>query len=149
MMKLKFTQRPMPVLAEHRTLYKISQILLVLHLCGRAEKCSLLKLHLFNWALKSERRLASLKEASRKGVLTLPVWGFDPALAIALKFALEDQLVTALSTGVEISAKGQDFLSFLLKDKDLLSPEKTSLRIIGKGISEKMVDSVAKGWDAL
>lgn len=70
-------------------------------------------------------------------------------MAIALKFAVEDQLVTALSTGVEISAKGQDFLSFLLKDKDLLSPEKTSLRIIGKGISEKMVDSVAKGWDAL
>jgi len=149
MTKLKFTQRPTPVLAEHRTLYKIAQVLLILDVCGRARKCSVLKLHLFNWALKSDKRLKQLQDASRKGGLELPIWGFDPALAIALKYAIEDRIVSGEGGGVQVSENGNKLLEFLLQDKELLSREKNSLKMIGKGITEKMVDSVAKGWGVI
>ena len=146
MTRLKFTQRPTPVLAEHRTLYKIAQILLVLDICGRGRRSSVLKLHLFNWAMKSESRLKQLQLASRKGGLDLPIWGFDPALGVALKFAIEEQLIVGDSTAIEVSDAGIEFLNFIVKDKELLMREKVALRLIGKGVTEKMVESIAKGW---
>ena len=61
---LLFERKPSPVLAEHRPLYKIGQVLLILHLASRAGRSRLLRLHLFNWALKSVDRQKLLIHAS-------------------------------------------------------------------------------------
>ena len=144
---LRFERRPAPVLPEHRPLYKIAQVVLVLHLSSRAGKSSLTKLHLFNWALKSAERRQRLSQAARTKSLNVTAWGFDPALAIALRYACAEEMIAAISSGYELTGRGQTFANSIMDDPDLLIEEKTLLKDVGKNINEGMVDVVAKGWE--
>lgn len=146
--RLKFQRRPAPVMAEHRPLYKICQILLVLHLASRGGKSSLLRLHLFNWALKRSDRGQLLKMASDTKVLNVTAWGFDPALAIALRYAIAEKLIRTISTGYELTDTGKLLAVDVAKDQVVFGRDKTLLLSVGKNITEAMVDSVAKGWEA-
>ena len=103
--RLRFVRRPSPVLVEHRPLYKITQLLLVLHMSSRGGKSTLPRLHLFNWALKSTDRIQKLLDAAKAKVLHMTAWGFDPALAIAIRFAVAESLVEATSTGYQLTEK--------------------------------------------
>jgi hypothetical protein len=147
MATLKFTSRPTPVLAEHRPIYRIAQCLLIIDICGRAQKCSLLKLHLINWALKSESRILALKAAILNKKLSIPVWGFDPALATALQIATEEGLLVTDDTGILISDAGVEFLAKIMDDPSSLAKEKTQLRQLGKKITEGMVSKTAREWE--
>ena len=147
MARLKFTHRPSPVLAEHRPLYKIAQALLMIDICGWGRKCSIIKLHLLNWSLQSPSRLELLKNAADNKKIVIPVWGFDPALAIALQLATEEKLLVIDGGGLKITEKGSIFLEEVVKDKDVLNSEKEALGQIGKGLTEPMVSAAAKGWE--
>lgn len=144
---LRFERRPAPVLPEHRPLYKIAQVILVLHLGCRAGKSSLTKLHLFNWALKSTERRQRLSQAARTKNLNVTAWGFDPALAIALRYACAEELIATTSSGYELTGRGQTFASLIMDHPDVMIEEKTLLGDVGKNITENMVDVVAKGWE--
>ncbi|MGV7205787.1 hypothetical protein [Xanthomonas citri] len=146
MSTLKFKLRPSPVLPEHRPLYKISQVLLTLFLACRSNRSSLLRLHLFNWALKSEERRNQLVVASRTKRLDLVTWGFDPMLANALTYAKASGLITANAKGYELTDDGELFAKELLSDNEVLVVEKTLLKEIGKSITEAMVDDASKEW---
>lgn len=145
---LRFERRPSPVLVEHRPLYKICQLLLVLHISSRGGKSTLPRLHLFNWALKRTDRIQKLVDAAKAKVLHITAWGFDPALAIAIRFAIAEDLVQTTTTGYQIADKGRAFIEAALEDADAFVTERARLREIGKDITETMVDTVAKGWDA-
>lgn len=147
MAKIKFTLRPSSVLAEHRPLYKIAQALLIIDTCGWGKKCSIIKLHLLNWSLKNSFRIELLQRAVQTQSLSLPVWGFDPALAIALQLSIEDGLLEFEGNSLCLTEKGSGFLKEVLKDKDALEFEKSSLKLIGKGLTESMVSTAAKGWE--
>lgn len=142
---LKFSRRPVPVLPEHRSVYKIAQVLLILHF-SRARKSSLLRLHLFNWAMKSPQRMQYLRDASQGGALLLPTWGFDPALAIALRYALAEKLIWQVANGYQLADKGSAFITDALKDQEIFFQERMDLAIVGKQVTETMVESVAKDW---
>lgn len=145
--KLKFERRPAPVLAEHRPVYKIVQILLVLHIASRAGRSKLPRLHLFNWALKSADRTQQLVDASNKKKLRVAAWGFDPALAIAVRYAIADELIRETQTGYEITDSGTEFAKTICGLPDVLTKDKKALEQIGKGITENMVEEIAKGWE--
>jgi len=147
MAKIKFTRRPSPVLAEQRPLYKITQALLIIEICGRGKRCSLLKLHLMNWALKSRSRISILEIAANNKKLTIPVWGFDPALAIALQFALEETILVVEGSSLKVTDKGNHLIKAVTNDETAFVKEKSHLKKIGKRITEEMVTSVSKGWD--
>ena len=66
MSKLTFHRKPMPLMAEHRPIYKITQLLLVLYLSSRGKKSSLIRLHLFSWVLKDEIRKKMLLESANQ-----------------------------------------------------------------------------------
>jgi hypothetical protein len=142
---LKFSRRPVPVLPEHRSIYKISQVLLVLQF-SRGQKSSLLRLHLFNWAMKSPKRMALLHKAAKGGELALPTWGFDPALVIALRYALAERLILAAANGYQLTDKGKAFIGDALKDVEIFKEEREYILSVGKLITETMVESVAKDW---
>lgn len=146
MTQLKFSRRPSPVLPEHRPVYKIAQVLLVLNY-SRAGRSSLLRIHLFNWALKSQQRMQTLRNAGKEGALLLPTWGFDPALAVALRYALAEKLIFQSPNGYQLSEKGNKFITDALKDQDVFSQERMDLAIVGKQITEKMVERVSKDWN--
>ncbi|WP_322065563.1 hypothetical protein [Burkholderia ubonensis] len=145
---LRFERRPSPVLAEHRPLYKIGQILLVLHLASRGGKSSLPRLHLFNWAFKADERQSLLVKAAEAKTLDVPAWGFDPILAIAIRFAIAEGLVREISTGYEITQPGEIFIKDALKDAGIFPEERAFLSQVGKSVTEQMVDATAKGWEA-
>lgn len=146
--RLRFERRPAPVLAEHRPMYKIGQVLLVLSIASRGSKSSLPRLQLFNWALKSPERQAQLQRAVERKELQVPAWGFDPALAIAVRIAIAEGLVAENSTGYETTETGELFVREILKDADLFGPERSFLSAIGKGLTEGMVETTASGWEA-
>lgn len=135
------------MMAEHRPLYKICQLLLVLHLTSRGGKSSLLRLHLFNWALKRPDRSKHLTSAASSKVLNVTAWGFDPALAIALRYAIAEGLVRTVSTGYELTDSGKIFAVAVANDQTIFVVDKAVLLAVGKNITEAMVDSVAKGWE--
>jgi hypothetical protein len=146
MSKLSFIQRRSPVLAEHRNIFKISQILLILHLCSRSGKASIPKLQLFNWALKKPHRQASLLNSTESSGLSITAWGFDPVLTIALKFAVAENLIDITSTGYGITDYGLIFAEKIMADTSLLKNEKKSLSAIGKSINESMIEAITKSW---
>lgn len=146
--RLRFVRRPSPVLVEHRPIYKITQLLLILQVSSRGGKSTLPRLHLFNWALKSTDRIQKLVDAAKVKVLHMTAWGFDPALAIAIRFALAENLVEPTSTGYQVTEKGRAFIAEVLKDADAFASERKLLAQIGKDITEAMVERVAKGWES-
>lgn len=146
--RLRFERRPSPILAEHRPMYKIGQVLLILSLASRGGKSSLPRLQLFNWAMKSAKRQQQLILAVGEKVLQVQAWGFDPALAIAVRLAIAEGLVDENSTGYEISAPGEFFVNEILKDNDLFGRERSFLSTVGKGLTEGMVEATASGWEA-
>lgn len=145
---LVFERRPAPVLVEHRPLYKICQILIVLRVSSRGGKSTLPRLHLFNWALKRTDRIQKLVEAAKAKALHITAWGFDPAVAIAMRYAVAEDLIKTSSTGYQITERGQSFIDEVLKDEGAFFQERALLKEIGKDITENMVEGVAKGWEA-
>ncbi len=128
-------------------MYKICQALLILHIAGHGEKCSLVKLHLMNWAIKTPRQVETMKLAADLGQISLPIWGFDPALSIALNLAYRDELITPTSTGFKLSTKGKELVKMIMSDKSVMIEEKAALLKIGKKITEDMVKTVSKEWE--
>jgi hypothetical protein len=144
---LKFKRQPAPVMAEHRPLYKICQALLVLHLASRGGKSRLARLHLFNWALKTPEHSELLKAAAKTKTLRIPAWGFDPALAIALRYAIAEGLIREVSSGYELTDAGKILIEEVIKNQDIFVFDKSVLTAIGKNITEAMVEEVAKDWE--
>jgi hypothetical protein len=89
--KLSFIQRPIPIPADYRPMYKIALLVLILRLCCRAETSTLLKLHLFSWALASDKNSSKLREYVTSNFKSdFSVWGIEPALNRALQLQSEN-----------------------------------------------------------
>lgn len=143
---IRFERRPSPVIPEHRPLYKIAQLLLILLICSRGGRSSSARLQLFNWALKRQRRCERLVKAASTRQIDLPAWGFDPALAIALRFAVGEKLLRSASKGYELTERGQAMAEDIRRDPEVFPREKEGLLKIGKGITEAMVEAASKEW---
>lgn len=146
--RLRFERRPAPIHAEHRPMYKIGQLLLILEIASRGGKSSLPRFQLFNWALKAKERQAQLTEAVETKELKVPAWGFDPALAFATRIAIAEGLVVNNAASYEISEAGVMLVKDILKDASLFGPERAFLSSLGKGLTEKMVEATSNGWES-
>lgn len=80
------------------------------------------------------------------GSLSLLTWGFDPALAIALRFAQAEGLLAQVSNGYALTEKGRDFIKNALKNPSIFATERAALAEVGRVITEGMVEQVAKDW---
>lgn len=146
MSQIEFSKRPTLVIPEHRRLYKIAHISLVLSMCSRSGKSSLARLQLFNWALKTGERRRLLIDAAGKSRLNVPVWGFDPALIIAVKYSVAEGLIRHDGNGYALTAAGESFSKRIRADNEVLFEDKEFFSVVGKKITEAMVDQVAKSW---
>lgn len=144
--KMRFIQRPAPVFVEHRPIYKIGQILLILYLSSRGFKSSLTRLQLFNWLIKERVRKDKVILSIKKNKLDVYAWGFDPALTIALRYAIAEKLIDEDVDSFKLTNKGVNYCMKIIEDENLFEQEKIFLKAVKKSITEKMVDSAAKGW---
>lgn len=146
MNKLTFHRKPMPIMAEHRPLYKVTQILLVLYLASRGKKSSLIRLHLFSWALKEESRKNSLQKSANKEKILFDVWGVDPAVNIAIQFAVAQELIDRAGATYKLSNRGRKYIRDINK-KDLFYDDYKFLHSIGARITEQMVKEIVREWE--
>jgi len=135
----------MPIYADHRPLYKIAQILLVLAVSSRGGKSSMIRLHLFNWVMKENKRKDLLVNAAKNGGLNINVWGLDPFLNSAIQFALAERLVERCSNGISITEKGKVYIKIIQEDQ-ILDEEYLYFKSLGKRITETMIEKASESW---
>jgi hypothetical protein len=145
MSKVTFHRKPMPLMAEHRPIYKITQILLVLHLASRGKKSSLIRLHLFSWVLKDERRKEILTESVKYDKILFGVWGVDPAVNISLQYAEAEELIEKAGLSYRLTQRGAEYASKIdagmaFRDDYLF------LQSLGLKITEGMVQNIVGEW---
>ncbi|MGF1684969.1 hypothetical protein [Photobacterium minamisatsumaniensis] len=146
MSKLIFNRKKAAVIPELRPMYKVGKLLLILKLCCTGGKASLLKLHLFNWAMLEPQRLKALQLSAEKKELLLGIWGIDPSLNMALSYATSEGLLIRTKNGAyQLTAKSESFISGT-KLVELFDSEAHELKSIAKKITETMVTQAAKRW---
>jgi hypothetical protein len=87
-----------------------------------------------------------LEHAATAGALSTSGWGFDPAVPIALRFAVGDGLIEDVATGYLLTTAGERFSKSAVA-AGLLSDEQQVLQKISKKITETMVNEVARRWE--
>ena len=137
--KISFSKKPIPLPADYRPLYKIAQIVLILKLVCRSSSSKLLKLHLFSWALKSEKNRTELRGFINSNFTNeFSVWGIEPSLNRALHIAVAEEICNYSNGNYTLTEKGNELYELIANDEEILSFEKAYLSQIGKN---KITDS--------
>lgn len=144
---ISFNERKTPLYPNYRPMYKVSQILLILYFNGYAGKASLLKLHLFSWALKSYENMNSLKEfVTSNYEQKLHFFGIESTLNRALNLAYAEKLIDFDNGSYKLLEKGKSFAEEIIEDETLFTNEKQVLKLIGKKIPEKIINNLINHW---
>lgn len=146
MSKLTFHRKPMPILADYRPLYKITQVLLILFLCSRGKKSSLIRLHLISWAIKDSKRKSILLESANRNKVQFGVWGVDPSVNFSLQYSLAERLIEMSGASYKLTQKGINFIS-KVGENDVLEGDFNYLKSLGRRITEGMVQSIVEEWE--
>lgn len=146
MSKLTFHRKPMPIMAEHRPIYKVTQLLLILNLSSRGKKSSLIRLHLFSWVLKDERRKKMLLESANQNQIIFGVWGVDPAVNISLQYAEAEGLISKSGLSYKLTQDGAKYASKI--DSEMaFKDDYIFLQTLGSRITEGMVENIIREWE--
>jgi hypothetical protein len=145
--KISFKSNPIPLFPSYRPMYRIAQILLVLHINSNGGKSSLLKLHLFSWAFKSDANLAVLQEYVDSNFNGSRLYfGIEPTLNRALSLAIGEGLIHSDGLRYSITNKGTSLAKDIINDSELFSDLKPALKSIGKRISESKITQLERLW---
>jgi hypothetical protein len=147
--KLSFVKRPISIPPEYRPLYKIGLIVLILKLCCRGEKSNLLKLHLFSWALTSEKNMCIIREYLESNFQSdFSVWGIEPTLNRALQFAISENICGIIDGRTyALAEKGNQFFNLINSDTLLFEKEKVFLKFVGKiQLTDTRINAMTKKW---
>src|ERR1019366_6896430 len=92
--KVTYTRRPIPIFPSYRPMYRIALNLMILKVNCTGSKASLLKLHLFSWALKSEENMRKLMHYFTTDFANPTIhFGIEPSLNRAIDYALAENLI--------------------------------------------------------
>ncbi len=146
--KISFSKKPIPLPADYRPLYKIAQIVLILKLVCRSNSSKLLKLHLFSWALKSEKNRAELRDFINSNFTNdFSVWGIEPTLNRALHISVAEEICSYSNGNYTLTEKGNELYELIANDVEILSFEKTYLSQIGKNkITDSRLNKITAKW---
>ena len=102
-----FDAKPDAVPFNYRISYKVTQLCLIMRICGRGNVCSLIKLHMISFALISQVNLMRLIEFA-EGTGSVPIVRFDPAVNRALTYAIAYGLIERQQTAkYKLTDRGQ------------------------------------------
>lgn len=87
-----FDAKPDAVPYNYRISYKVTQLCLIMRICGRGDVCSLIKLHMISFALISQENMRKLLEYT-DGTGTAPIVRFDPSVNRALTYSIAYGLI--------------------------------------------------------
>lgn len=145
--RISFVKRPISLPPDYRPMFKVAQIVLILSYCCRSNRSSLLKLHLFSWALKSDLNGQKVTHWVQNNFQTdFSVWGIEPTLNRGIQYAIAEKIIRRVSNKYELTDKGVLLLNSIKRDNDLLKTEKDFLNVIGKKITDDRITNLSKKW---
>jgi hypothetical protein len=107
---VRFRRRPVPIAPDHRVLWRVAAVVVLLRSTGRGEACrsSLRRLHVLSWGTRSDMTRAHLMEQLQAtAALGGPFVSVDPALNLAIEFAVGEGLVVREAHGrLALTASG-------------------------------------------
>lgn len=123
---LRFTRRPVPIAPDHRTVWRVAAVIVLLRASGRgnAGRCSLRRLHVLSWGTRSETTHAHLTaQLQATADLGGPFVSVDPALNLAVEYAIGEGLACREPHGrLALTDAGRTCADEIL-DAGLLAPE--------------------------
>jgi hypothetical protein len=146
--KITFSKKPISIPPEYRPSYSIALIVLILKICCQGSKSSLLKLHLINWALKSNENKDSLKKFVLSNYTeSSKTWGIEPSLNRALNYSVHEEICSIENGKYLLLEKGEIFFSKIVENPEHLNEEIDFLNFLGKRkITDNRIDSIFKKW---
>ena len=142
----RFRRQPVSLPADVRPFWKIAELLLLLRESSRGGKSSLKRLHLLNWAVRSEKYTAEFV-AARRGDLPLFRFNvrFEPAFSRAIDLAAGLGLVQWVGGDrIQLAAKGSQMADQILSEPGLFDDERQFLGEIGKTVTENEADRLLR-----
>jgi len=155
--KIMLHPRNQPFPGQFRTVRRLALLTLVLEAC-RGQQASLAQLHVLNWAVRTpESRRAFLSFMNNEVAPDEAIVRFDPTLARAIQYAVEEQIVTdreevqrGLDDTIEVKVgeyriqltdKGRA-IAEAVKDAGILADERIFLEGLRKKVTQTMVDNL-------
>lgn len=141
-----FNSKPDAVPYNYRISYKVSQLCLIMRICGWSDSCSLIKLQMISYALFSNETMARLIDYV-EGMGPAPLVRFDPAVNKALTYAIAYGFVSQQKTGnYKLTTKGHNFAERIKMADDLMTAELSSLNELSKKLTEGKIRELTELW---
>ncbi len=141
-----FNAKPDAIPYNYRISYKVSQICLILRICGRGNVCSLVKLHMISFGLISNHNMEQLKGYA-DGAENSPIVRFDPAVNRALSFATAYNFIEQQKTGkYKLTVQGQRLADQIILAENLMVSEISNLNALAKKLTENRIDALIERW---
>jgi hypothetical protein len=142
-----FNAKPDAVPYNYRVSYKVSQLCLILRICGWGDSCSLTKLQMISLALFSRDNMAKLITFTENEFSTPPIVRFDPAVNKALTFAVAYGFVSQQKNGnYKLTKVGHNFAEQIKMSKDLMATEIQNLTELSKKLTESKINDLIDIW---
>jgi hypothetical protein len=141
-----FNAKPDAVPYNYRISYKVSQLCLIMRICGWRNICSLVKIHMISFALISKTNMEKLISFAG-GDAYWPIVRFDPVVNRALTFAIAYGFVEQQKTGkFKLTDSGERLAEQIIAVKDLLVSEVENLSVLAKKLTENKIDVLIDMW---
>ena len=143
-----FDAKPDAVPYNYRISYKVTQLCLIMRICGRGDVCSLIKLHMISFALISQANMIRLVDFA-EGSGNKPIVRFDPSVNRALTYAIAYGLIDRQQTAkYKLTNRGQRLADQITVAGDLMTVEISSLNLLAKKLTETKVNEIVDMWRA-
>lgn len=141
-----FNAKPDAVPYNYRISYKVSQLCLIMRLCGWGDTCSLIKLQMISYALFSKETMNRLIDYT-DGRSPAPIVRFDPAVNKALTYAIAYGFVSQQKSGnYKLTTKGHNLAEQIKSAGDLMVAELACLKELSKKLTEVKIKELTELW---
>lgn len=141
-----FDAKPDAVPYNYRISYKVTQLCLIMRLCGRGDVCSLIKLHMISFALISHDNMRKLV-AFVDGTGRAPIVRFDPSINRALTYAIGYGLIEQQQNAkYKLTDRGKQLAEQIKTVGDLMVIEIHDLNLLAKKLTESKVEEIVDRW---
>lgn len=141
-----FNAKPDAVPYNYRISYKVTQLCLIMRICGRGDVCSLIKLHMISFALISQENMRKLVEFA-DGIGSAPIVRFDPSVNRALTYVIGYGLIKRQQNAkYKLTDRGKQLAEQIKVVGDLMVIEIGDLNLLAKKLTESKVEEIVDRW---
>ncbi len=141
-----FNAKPDAVPYNYRISYKVTQLCLIMRICGRGDVCSLIKLHMISFALISQENMRKLVDFA-DGIGSAPIVRFDSSVNRALTYAIGYGLIKRQQNAkYKLTDRGKQLAEQIKVVGDLMVIEIGDLNLLAKKLTERKVEEIVDRW---